>query len=114
VTGLRRAKSFCSENNAKSKIGAGFIHMVIFQIKPQYVRTYKKDCRMWARYAGRARGFLKYSTVKRVNAKNQYASVYQWESKIYHSRFMKAWHDKLVDRSHCPVKVVGYYNFVII
>lgn len=106
-----RVKSFYSESGNISKIGAGFTHMVLFKIKPQDVRIYKKDCRMWARYAGKAKGFLRYLTVKRVNAKNQFASVYKWKTKAHHERFMKVWHDRLVEKSHCPVVVLGYYNF---
>jgi heme-degrading monooxygenase HmoA len=87
-----------------------FIHMVLFQIKPQHVKIYKKDCRMWAAHVRKAAGFLRYLTIKRVNAKNQYASVYEWKSKIYHQRFMKIWHDRLVEKSLCPVKVLGYYQ----
>jgi heme-degrading monooxygenase HmoA len=91
-----------------------FIHAVLFQIKPQHVRIYKKDCRMWASYAAKAKGFLQYSTLKRVNEKNQYTSVYRWKAEAYHKRFMDAWHDKLVAKSHCPVKVLGYYNFEVV
>ena len=69
---------------------------------------------MWAKQAGKARGFLKYLTVKRVDSFNQYASVYQWKSKVYHDRFMRNWHDKLVAKSRCPVEVLGYYNFKVI
>ena len=91
-----------------------FIHMALFEIKPQHVKIYKKDCLVWARHAKKAKGFLRYLTIKRVDAKNQFASVYEWKSKAHHQRFMKVWHDKLVDKSHCPVKVLGYYNFQVI
>lgn len=91
-----------------------YAHMVLFQIKLQNIKIYKRDCRMWARQARKARGFLKYLTVKRVNVPSQYASVYQWRSKVYHDRFMRIWHDKLVAKSLCPVKVLGYYNFEVI
>ena len=91
-----------------------FIHAVLFQIKSRHVKIYKNDCRMWARYARQAPGFLGYSTLKRVDAKNQYASVYQWKAKSCHKRFMDKWHEKLVAKSHCPVKVLGYYNFLAV
>lgn len=65
---------------------------------------------MWASYAGGAKGFLGYFTMKRVDFKNQYFSVYEWETKQDHERFMKKYHDWLVNKSRARVKALGYYN----
>lgn len=81
---------------------------------------------MWAGYARKARGFLAYWTMKRVdtsttlsvspersrrtNFKDQYFSVYEWETKQAHKRFMQRYHDWLVSKSRAKVKVLGYYN----
>lgn len=88
-----------------------FIHMVLFRIRKADVKTYEKDCRMWAREASKHAGFLDYRTLTRVNDKDQYASFYVWKHERFHTRFMKKHHDRLVSLSHCPVKVLGYYNF---
>ena len=87
-----------------------FIHAVLFEIKPKEVPLYRKDCKMWAGYARKAKGFIRYLTVKRLDYKNQYASVYEWNSKQDHDRFMKKFHDWLVSKSKAKVKVIGYYN----
>lgn len=91
-----------------------FIHSVLFEIGPREVLVYRKDCRMWAAYAKKAKGFLAYYTVKRVDHKNQYASVYKWKTKVAHDRFMNKLHDWLVSRSKAKVKVLGYYNLKVI
>jgi hypothetical protein len=87
-----------------------FIHTVLFEINAREVADYRKDSKMWARYAKKARGFVAYFTMKRFGYKNQYASVYEWQSKSDHDRFMKKFHDWLVSRSKARVKVLGYYN----
>ena len=87
-----------------------FIHAVLFEIKPKEVARYRKDSLMWARFARKAKGFMAYHTMKRLDHKNQYASVYEWNSRVYHSRFMKKYHDWLVSKSRAKVKVMGYYN----
>ncbi|OGX31914.1 MAG: hypothetical protein A3D27_02245 [Omnitrophica WOR_2 bacterium RIFCSPHIGHO2_02_FULL_46_37] len=87
-----------------------FIHAVLFEISPKEVNVYRKDCRMWAGYAGKAKGFLGYFTMQRADFKNQYFSVYEWETRQGHQRFMKRYHDWLVSKSRAKVKVLGYYN----
>ncbi len=87
-----------------------FTHAVLFEIQPKIVPVYRKDCRMWAAYAKKAKGFLGYLTLRRVNARNQYASVYKWKAKQDHDRFMGKFHDYLVSKSKAKVKVLGYYN----
>lgn len=87
-----------------------FIHTVLFEIKPKYVKTYRQDSKMWARYAKKARGFIAYFTMQRIGFKNQYASVYEWKNKANHDRFMGKLHDWLVSKSRAKVKVLGYYN----
>mgnify|MGYP001586760973 CR=1 FL=1 len=87
-----------------------FIHTVLFEIRPREVLVYRKDSKMWARFARKTKGFIGYCTVKRVNAKNQYASVYKWKAKSDHDRFMAKMHDWLVSKSQAKVKVLGYYN----
>lgn len=69
---------------------------------------------MWAGYAAKAKGFIRYVTVKRVDFKNQYASVYEWKTRQDHQRFMKKLHDWLVSKSQAKVKVLGYYNLNIV
>mgnify|MGYP001584273431 FL=1 len=88
-----------------------FIHSVLFEIAPKEARAYYKDCQMWAGCARKAKGFLGYFTMKRVDFKNQYASVYEWETRQHHERFMKKYHDALVNKSKARVEVLGYYNF---
>jgi len=88
-----------------------FIHTVLFEIKKEEVADYRKDSRMWASYASRAKGFIAYFTIKRAGYKNQYASVYEWETKFDHDRFMYKLHDWLVNKSKAKVKVLGYYQF---
>lgn len=88
-----------------------FVHMVLFKIKKKDVPVYLKDCRMWAAQAKKYPGFLGYHTLFRTNEKDQYASFYMWKKESNHARFMKKDHDRLVSLSHCPVKVLGYYNF---
>jgi len=97
------------KNNSKIK-RTGFIHMVLFEIKPREVPFYLKDCKMWAGYAKKARGFVRYLTVRRVPFKNQFASVYVWRRKHAHDNFMHKLHDFLVRKSVAKVKVLGYYN----
>lgn len=87
-----------------------FIHSVLFQIKPKEVAKYRKDSLIWARHARQAKGFLTYYTMKRYGFKDQYASVYQWDKKADHDRFMRKYHDWLVSKSSAKVKVLGYYN----
>jgi heme-degrading monooxygenase HmoA len=87
-----------------------FVHAVLFEIKANQVALYRKDCRMWAAYAKKAKGFISYFTVKRKGYKNQYASVYVWQSQQSHDRFMKKLHDWLVGKSKAKVGVLGYYN----
>ncbi len=87
-----------------------FIHAVLFEIEPGEVAKYRKDSLMWAGYAKKAKGFVAYRTMKRVDYKNQYVSVYEWRSRAYHDRFMKKCHDWLVSKSKAVVRVLGYYN----
>ena len=87
-----------------------FIHAVLFEINPGQQRLYRKDCRMWAAYARKAKGFIFYYTVKRTDYKNQFASIYKWKTQQAHERFMKKLHDWLVSKSKAKVKVLGYYN----
>ena len=87
-----------------------FIHAVLFEIKPKEVSDYRKDSKIWARYAKKAKGYVAYFTMKRSGFKNQYASVYEWKTKASHGRFMKEFHDWLVSKSKAKVKVLGYYN----
>jgi heme-degrading monooxygenase HmoA len=91
-----------------------FMHLVLFEIKPGEIRYYHKDNKMWADYARKAKGFIGYLTMKRADYKNQYVSVYQWENKADHSRFMKRYHDWLVGKSKAKVKVLGYYNLKVV
>ena len=88
-----------------------FIHCVLFRIAKKHVPTYKRDCRIWEKEARRHTGFLGYHTLARTNEPRQYASFYKWKTETDHRRFMKKHHDRLVALSHCPVKVLGYYNF---
>jgi heme-degrading monooxygenase HmoA len=87
-----------------------FIHVVLFEIDPKEVAFYRADSRMWARYARQAKGFVSYHTMKRYDHKDHYASVYEWRSKADHDRFMKKYHDWLVEKSRAKVRVEGYYN----
>jgi len=87
-----------------------FIHSVLFEIGLKEVAKYRKDSLMWARYARKAKGFRAYHTMKRLGYKNQYASVYEWDSKQRHDRFMNKFHDWLVGKSRAKVKVLGYFN----
>ena len=103
---------FLDTNTKNSRLleRAGFIHAVLFEIEPKEVRAYRKDCKMWAGYAGKAKGFIRYMTVKRLDHKNEFASVYEWKTKNFHDAFMKKYHDWLVSKSKAKVKVLGYYN----
>lgn len=87
-----------------------FIHKVLFEIEPKEVSVYRKDCKMWAGYAKSAKGFVAFFTMRRLGFENQYASVYQWETKLAHDRFMKKFHDWLAGKSKSRVKVLGFYN----
>jgi heme-degrading monooxygenase HmoA len=82
----------------------------LFEIQPKEVGKYRKDSKMWAGYAQKAKGFISYHTMKRYDFKNQYASVYEWKSKADHDSFMNKFHDWLVEKSKAKVKVVGYFN----
>ena len=46
-----------------------FIHSVLFEIAPKELAKYKRDCRMWAGYAAKAKGFIRYLTVRRLDHK---------------------------------------------
>ena len=87
-----------------------FIHTVLFEVASKEVADYRKDSKMWARHAKKAKGFIAYFTMERNGHKNQYASVYEWKAKQYHDRFMAKFHDWLVGKSKAKVKVLGYYN----
>mgnify|MGYP001615609848 CR=1 FL=1 len=87
-----------------------FIHAVLFEISPKEVPAYRKDCKIWAGYAKKAKGFLGCFTMKRADSKNQFASVYEWKTEQDHERFMKKYHDWLLSESKARVKVLGYYN----
>lgn len=88
-----------------------FVHAVLFEIQPKEVVKYRRDSLMWASYTKKAKGFLDYHTMKRYGFKNQYASVYRWDKKNDHDRFMGKYHDWLVSKSSAKVKVLGYFNF---
>lgn len=88
-----------------------FIHAVLFIVKPKEVTKYRKDSLMWASHTKKAPGFLAYRTMKRYGFKDQYVSVYQWNKKSDHDRFMRKYHDWLVDKSKAKVRVLDYYNF---
>jgi hypothetical protein len=87
-----------------------FIHVVLFEIKPKEVAKYRKDSLMWASHTKKSRGFVAYQTMRRYGFSNQYASVYQWDKKYDHDRFMRKYHDLLVKKSAAKVRVLGYYN----
>lgn len=87
-----------------------FIHSVLFEIAPEEVSDYRKDSKMWARHARKAKGFVAYHTMKRLGYKNQFASVYEWKTRQNHDSFMGKFHDWLVSKSKAKVKVLGYYN----
>ncbi|MBP7835859.1 MAG: hypothetical protein KA022_00080 [Candidatus Omnitrophica bacterium] len=87
-----------------------FIHVALFQIKPKEVAKYRQDSLMWAGFTKKAKGFAAYFTMKRYGYPNQYASVYEWDKKSDHDRFMRKYHDWLVGKSKAKVKVLGYYN----
>ena len=88
-----------------------FIHLVLFRIRKSKVPVYRADCKLWAKEARRHPGFLACHTLMRANEKNQYASCYLWKTEQNHRHFMKKHHDRLVSLSHCPVEVLGYYNY---
>ncbi|MCK9572352.1 MAG: hypothetical protein M0Q96_03640 [Candidatus Omnitrophica bacterium] len=88
-----------------------FIHAVLFEVKPSQVAKYRRDSLMWARYTKKAKGFISYRTMKRYAYPGQYLSVYQWQAKLEHDRFMRKYHDWLVGKSAAKVKVLGYFNF---
>lgn len=90
-----------------------FIHKVLFKINPDNVKKYINDCKMWAKEAKKAEGFIRYQTLKRTNEKGQYASVYYWKNRPSHDRFMGRCHDQLVERSQARVKVLGYFNYAV-
>ena len=87
-----------------------FIHSVLFEIAPKEQAKYRRDCRMWAAYAAKAKGFIRYLTVQRIDHRNQFVSVYEWKAKRFHAAFMQKHHDRLVSKSKAKVKVLGYYN----
>ena len=104
---LQKAISKKIKRTAAGPISTGirnfemFIHSVLFEIAPKEVAKYKRDCRIWAGYAAKAKGFIRYLTVKRlglleaqprpsgqrVDCKNQFASVYEWKAKAYHELY---------------------------
>ena len=88
-----------------------FIHSVLFEIQPREVAGYYKDNRLWAGYAGKAKGFVAFFTMKRTGYQNQYISVYKWKTLGDHNRFMKKFHDFLAAQSKSKVKLLGRYNF---
>ena len=87
-----------------------FLHLVLFEIQPKEVAKYHADNKIWSEYARKANGFIAYRTMRRIDHKNQYVSVYEWKAKSYHDRFMKKYHDCLVAKSGARVKVLGYFN----
>lgn len=87
-----------------------FIHAVLFEIKPKEVAKYRCDSLIWASFTKKAKGFISYNTMKRYGYPGQYISVYQWQGKINHDRFMRKYHDWLVGKSKAKVKVLGYFN----
>lgn len=87
-----------------------FTHAVLFMVKPKELAKYRKDSLMWASYTRRAPGFLSYRTLKRLEYANQYFSVYLWDKKASHDKFMRKYHDWLVRKSCAKVTVLGYYN----
>jgi heme-degrading monooxygenase HmoA len=87
-----------------------FIHSVLFEIEPKEISKYRKDSRMWGKYAKKAPGFISFYTMQLVNSKNQYASVYQWKAQKDYDRFMNKFHDWLASKSKSRVKLIGRYN----
>lgn len=87
-----------------------FIHSALFEIQAEEVAKYRKDSKVWASYAKKAKGFVAYHTMQRLDFKNQYASVYEWDTKTDHDSFMNKYHDWLVAKSKARVKVLGYFN----
>ncbi len=87
-----------------------FIHAVLFVVGPKETAKYRRDSLMWASYTRQAPGFISYRTMKRYQAKGQYLSVYAWDTKSAHDKFMRKYHDWLVSKSSAKVKVLGYYN----
>lgn len=87
-----------------------FIHSALFKIKPKEVCVYRRDSRMWASYAKKQKGFVACFTMRRINEKNQYASVYIWKNKRDNDRFMRKFHDWLASKSKSKIKFLGYYN----
>lgn len=87
-----------------------FIHSVLFEIEPEEIAKYRKDSKIWAGHAKKAKGFVAYYTMQCLDFKNQYASVYEWDTKADHDRFMNKCHDWLVAKSKAKVKVLGYFN----
>ena len=87
-----------------------FIHAILFKIEPKEVAKYRRDSKLWANFARKAKGFIVKFTMRRLGYKNQYVSVYQWKTKKAHDRFMKKFHDWLESKSCARVKVLGYYN----
>lgn len=87
-----------------------FIHSMLFEIQPEEVIQYRQDSKMWASHARKAKGFVAYRTMQRFDFKNQYASVYEWQTKSDHDRFMNKYHDRLVTKSKSKVKVLECFN----
>ncbi len=88
-----------------------FIHLVLFRIRKKNVPIYRKDCKIWEKEARRHPGFLGLHSLVRTNQKGQYATCFFWKAEKSNRQFMKKHHDRLVSLSHCPVEVLGYYNF---
>lgn len=87
-----------------------FVHAVHFHVAKRHADAYKKDCRMWAAYAKRYPGFRACYTFKREGYKDEYVSIYMWDSKKDNDRFMRELHDQLVEESKAVVRPKGYYN----
>lgn len=87
-----------------------FIHTVLFEIKPKDVSTYRKDSRMWAKYAKKVKGFIACFIMRRNGYKNQYASVYEWKDRKAYMSFTNKFHDWLAEKSSSRVKLLGRYN----
>ena len=87
-----------------------FIHAVLFEIKPKELPVYRKDSKMWAGYAKKARGFICCLVMRRINAKNHYLSLYQWKTRADHDRFTKKYHDWLAGKSRSKVRLLDRLN----
>lgn len=91
-----------------------FIHSVLFEIKPRNLAGYYRDNRMWASCARKHKGFLAFYAMKRQGHKNEYLSVYKWNTIAEYKRFMRKSHDLLAAKSRSKVKFLGYFNMKLI